>query len=123
MRLLVLILFLANLALWSYREYLVPQMKIDAAAQQVNPEKMRLLKSEEGVEPLSENAGCIVFGPLDETKLSEAKERARSLQAGLAMSERKTEAGTYLELREPTDEVRKQLSDLLPGIDAGNCAG
>lgn len=124
MRLLVLLFLLANLALWAYMEYVAPQGRPNAVAQQINPEKMRLLSSAEITQmPAASGPACVEFGPLDENAFALARESARRLQANLSAVERRTEAGIYLELRAPSDQVRKQLSELLPGVSAGICPG
>ena len=123
MRLLVLTLLLANLALWAFMEYLAPQGKPDVPAQQVSPEKMRLLSSTEIAQmPASSGPACVEFGPLKEDTFDLAEEKARSLQPGISLAERRTETGIFLELRAPSDNVRKQLSEFLTGVSAGICA-
>jgi hypothetical protein len=123
MRLFALILLLANLLFWSYTEYFAPRTSGNALAQQVHPERMRLLSNAEIAQlPTANGPACIEFGPLDNATLATAKDKVRKLQPRIVLAERYGGEGAFLELRRASDAVRKAMSELLGGDNAGVCA-
>ncbi|HKY01133.1 MAG TPA: hypothetical protein VJM53_01125 [Burkholderiales bacterium] len=123
MRAVVLLLVLANLGLWAYMDYVAPQQRGATLAQQVQPERLKLIAGIDGAEVVAAaSQACIEFGPLDESALARAKDTARTLQANISMAERRTETAIFLELREPSEIVVKQLGDSLKGASSGPCA-
>jgi len=123
MRTFALLLLLLNLLFWAYVEYLAPRTSSDALAQQVQPERLRLLSNTEVAQlPASSGPACLEFGPLDTITLAMAKDRVRGIQPQIVLAERYGEDGAYLEMRRSSDAVRKAMSELLGGEKAGVCA-
>jgi hypothetical protein len=129
MRLLVLMLLLLNIALFAYRDYASQSSGPQSAvlAQQVRPQRVKLLSAQEFAQLTERRSpGCLQIGPLSEIDLVRIKENIVAAQAGAALSERRSESGAYIEIRQPNETLSTQLTALaasVPGASMGVCAG
>lgn len=113
MRIVVLIMLLANVALYAYLDY-DAQAERDvsrAMAQQVQPERIRLMTAQE-VAALKPGAGaCLEVGPLTAADMSSAREAFAAVRPAPNLTER-TDADTgavYIQLRAVPDAVRERV--------------
>lgn len=123
MRLFALLLIFANLALWGYRDFAAPRLRGSALAQQVHPERLRLIGAAELMRSEKQAPPCVAFGPLDDAKLALAKMAARDLQNDISMAERRGDKGSYLELRSPSEALRGELATMLGEAREEVCPG
>ncbi|HLU76786.1 MAG TPA: hypothetical protein VKZ48_02650 [Burkholderiales bacterium] len=116
MRIVVLILLLANVALFAYLEY-DAQAERDvsrAMAQQVQPERIRLMTEQEVAALQPGAAPCLEVGPLSSADLSAARDAFAAAQAALRMTER-TDASSgevYLQLRDVPGAARERVNGI-----------
>lgn len=129
MRLLVLTLLLLNIALFAYRDYASQFSGPQSAAlqQQVRPQRVKLLSEQEFAQLAERRSpGCLQIGPLSEIDLARIKENIVAAQADAALSERRSENGAYIEIRQPNETLSRQLTAMaagIPGANMGMCAG
>jgi len=113
MRIVVLILLLANVALFAYLDY-DAQAKRDvskAMAQQVQPERIRLMTEQEVAALKPGAAACLEVGPLNSGDVSQARGAFEELQPAPQLTERSDpdRGASYLQLRNVPDAVRAQV--------------
>ena len=114
MRTLVLLLALANVVLFAYRDYIANQdaAAAPALAQQIQPHRIRLLSAEElALRPETAKA-CLELGPLDHEALGRVKDALSSVAGTARLGERGSEPAFYAQVRGASDALHKRLLEV-----------
>lgn len=118
MRFFLLLLILLNLGLWAYIDYETqrPTPGATALAQQIKPERIRLMSAQEvtGLEPPREV--CLELGPLAAVDAMRARETVLNIHAGAQISERRAEPQVFLQVRNVPEAARRKLADAAPNL-------
>lgn len=127
MRIVVILLLLANLALFALT-------RLDAAgggepqrlAEQIQPEKLKLLTPQQvaalGPKAAAASEVCVEWGPMSETERARAMVELAPLNLGASITPRRVAARstgaqqTLIVLRDPSPSVMAKLRELVPAF-------
>ena len=122
MRIVVLLLLLANVALLAYLDYNGQRSRDESTllAQQLKPERIRLMTAQEVAALQPSAKACLEIGPLSAGDLVKARQALEALQPAPRMTERKEEtngaAVHYLQVREMQDAQRRRINEIASGF-------
>ena len=114
MRIVVLMLLLANVALLAWLDYDAQRTRDEskALAQQVRPERIRLMSPQE-VAALQPGAGaCLEIGPLAAADAARARESFSALRPAPATRERQEGDAVYVQLRQLSAATRAEVEEI-----------
>lgn len=119
MRIVVLILLLANVALLAYLDYGAQRTRDQSAvaAQQVKPERIRLMTPQEVAALQPAASICLEIGPLDQITLAKVRQAVEALQPPPRMTERQDQADVlFLQIRDVSDSVHARVKGIAAGF-------
>jgi hypothetical protein len=120
MRIVVLILLLANVALLAYLDYDAQRTRDQSAvaAQQVKPERIRLMTEQEvaALQPVA--IVCLEIGPLDTATLAKARQAIEALRPTPRITDRQDQTNAFLQLRDVPDGMRARVKEIAAGLGA-----
>jgi hypothetical protein len=118
MRIVVLILLLANVALLAYLDHDAQRTRDQSAvaAQQVKPERIRLMTAQEVAALQPAASVCLEIGPLDTATLAKARQAIEVLQPVPRMTERRDQANVFLQIRDVPDGMRARVKEIAAGF-------
>lgn len=121
-RIAVLVLLLANIMAFAYLDYDARRADDGAAqAQQVHPERIRLMTAQEVAALRRSDVSCVEIGPFDASGAARMREAAATLQPVPEVTERRDEAvlnapNIFLRLRGVNDTGRGRLQEIVAGF-------
>ncbi len=118
MRIVVLIMLLANVALLAYLDYDAQRTREQSAvaAQQVKPERIRLMTPQEVAALQPAASICLEIGPLDQVTLAKVRQAIEALQPPPRMTERQDQANVFLQIRDVSDGVHARVKGIAAGF-------
>lgn len=121
-RIAVLVLLLANIMAFAYLDYAARRADdVAAQAQQVHPERIRLMTAQEVAALQRGDSACVEIGPFAAPDAARMRESVATLQPVPEVSERRDEAvlnapNVFLRLRGLTDAGRGQVQQAAAGF-------
>lgn len=121
-RIAVLVLLLANIMAFAYLDYDARRVDDGAAqAQQVHPERIRLMTAQEVAALQRGDGACVEIGPFAASDAARMRESVATLQPVPEVSERRDEAvlnapNIFLHLRGLSDAGRGRVREIIAGF-------
>ncbi len=121
-RIAVLVLLLANIMAFAYLDYDARRTDDGAArAQQVHPERIRLMTAQEVAALRRSDGACVEIGPFGAAEAARVREAAAALQPVPQVTERREQAvlnapNIFLRLEGMSDAGRGRLQEIVTGF-------